>query len=97
MVERAFKTLEDAEEFLMATTRAQSMVLAAGENGYFQPANFILRNRKVDNATYSSGPLGRLQAQHVLMLVGMAEKTEAELELELTGEQMKEFKKIQES
>ncbi len=67
------------------------------ENGYFQPANFILRNRKVVNATYSSGPLGRLQAQHVLMLVGMAEKTEAELELELTGEQMKEFKKIQES
>ena len=40
------------------------------ENGYFQPANFILRDRKVVNATYSSGPLGRLQAQHVLMLVG---------------------------
>ena len=67
------------------------------ENDYFQPANFILHNRKVVNATSSSGALGRLQAQHVLMLVGMAEKTEAELELELTGEQMKEFKKIQES
>ena len=40
------------------------------ENGYLQPANFILRDRKVVNATYSSGPLGRLQAQHVLMLVG---------------------------
>ena len=40
------------------------------ENGYFQPANFILRDSKVVNATYSSGPLGRLQAQHVLMLVG---------------------------
>ncbi len=40
------------------------------ENGYFQPANFILRNRKVVQATYSSGPLGRLQAQHVLMFVG---------------------------
>ncbi len=39
------------------------------ENGYFQPANFILRNRKVVQATYSSGPLGRLQAQHVPMLV----------------------------
>ncbi len=39
-------------------------------NGYFQPANFILRNGKVVQATYSSGPLGRLQAQHVLMLVG---------------------------
>ena len=39
------------------------------ENGYFQPANFILRNRKVVQETYSSGPLGRLHAQHVLMLV----------------------------
>ncbi len=39
------------------------------ENGYFQPANFILRNGRVFNATYSSGPLGRLQAQHVLMFV----------------------------
>ena len=27
------------------------------EHGYFQPANFILRDRKVVNATYSSGPL----------------------------------------
>ena len=40
------------------------------EHGCFQPANFILRDRKVVNATYSSGPLGRLQAQHVLMLIG---------------------------
>lgn len=40
-----------------------------GENGYFQPANFILRNGKVVQVTYSSGPLGRLQAQHVLMLI----------------------------
>lgn len=39
------------------------------ENGYFQPANFILRNGKVIQATYSSGPLGRLQAQHVLMFI----------------------------
>lgn len=39
------------------------------ENGYFQPANFILRNGTVVQLTYSSGPLGRLQAQHVLMLV----------------------------
>jgi len=40
------------------------------ENGYFQPANFILRNGKVLHATYSNGPLGRLQAQQVLMFVG---------------------------
>ncbi len=29
MAERVFKTLADAEEFLMKTTRAQSMILAA--------------------------------------------------------------------
>ena len=46
------------------------------ENGYFQPANFILRNGRVFNATYSSGPLGRLQAQHVLMLVDHFRKEE---------------------
>ena len=39
------------------------------ENGYFQPANFVLRNGTVVQATYSSGPLGRLQAEHVLMLI----------------------------
>jgi peroxiredoxin len=46
------------------------------ENGYFQPANFILRNGRVFNATYSSGPLGRLQAQHILMLVDHFRKEE---------------------
>ena len=40
------------------------------ENGYFQPTNIILSNGKVVQATYSSGPLGRLQAQQVLTLVG---------------------------
>ena len=40
------------------------------ENGYFQPANFVLCNGKVLHATYSSGPSGRLQAQQVPMLVG---------------------------
>ncbi len=46
------------------------------ENGYFQPANFILRNGRVFNVTYSSGPLGRLQAEHVLMLVDHYRKEE---------------------
>jgi len=46
------------------------------ENSYFQPANFILRNGKVIQATYSSGPLGRLQAQHVLMLIDHYRKQE---------------------
>jgi len=39
------------------------------EHGYFQPANFVLRNGRVVQATYSSGPLGRFQAEQVLMLV----------------------------
>jgi peroxiredoxin len=46
------------------------------EHGYFQPANFILRNGKVVQATYSSGPLGRLQAEQVLMLVDHYRKQE---------------------
>lgn len=46
------------------------------EHGYFQPANFILRDGKVVQATYSSGPLGRLQAEHVLMLVDHYRKQE---------------------
>lgn len=46
------------------------------ENGYFHPANFILRNGTVVQATYSSGPLGRLQAHHVLMLVDHFRKEE---------------------
>ncbi len=46
------------------------------ENGYLQPANFILHNGKVVNATYSSGPLGRLQAEHVLKFVDHYRKQE---------------------
>ncbi len=46
------------------------------EHGYFQPANFILRNGKVVQVTYSSGPLGRLQAEQVLMLVDHYRKQE---------------------
>jgi len=46
------------------------------ENGYFQPANFILRGGKIVQATYSSGPLGRLQAEQVLMLIDHYRKQE---------------------
>ena len=46
------------------------------EGGYFQPANFILRNGRVIQVTYSSGPLGRLQAEHVLVLVTHYRKQE---------------------
>ncbi len=46
------------------------------EGSYFQPANFILRNGRVVQVTYSSGPLGRLQVEHVLMLVDHFRKQE---------------------
>ena len=46
------------------------------ERGYFQPANFMLRNGRVIQVAYSSGPLGRLQAQHVLMLIDHFRTTE---------------------
>ena len=40
------------------------------EKGFFHATNFILRDGAVKHATYSTGPLGRLQAKHVSMLVG---------------------------
>lgn len=39
------------------------------EKGFFHATNFILRNGKVKHATYSTGPLGRLRAKNVAMLV----------------------------
>lgn len=46
------------------------------DHGYFQPANFVLRNKKVVQASYSSGPIGRFQAEHVLILVDHYRKQE---------------------
>ena len=40
------------------------------KKGFFHATNFILRNGAVKHATYSTGPLGRLQAKNVAMLVG---------------------------
>jgi len=40
------------------------------DKGFFHATNFILRNGKVNHATYSTGPLGRLKASHVTALVG---------------------------
>ena len=40
------------------------------KKGFFHATNFILRNGKVKHATYSTGPLGRLRAKNVSMLVG---------------------------
>ena len=37
---------------------------------------FMLRDGRVIQVTYSSGPLGRLQAQHVLMLIDHFRTTE---------------------
>ena len=39
------------------------------EKGFFHATNFILRNGTVKHATYSTGPLGRLRAKNVAMLV----------------------------
>ncbi len=40
------------------------------EKGFFHATNFLLRDGAVKHATYSTGPLGRLQAKNVAMLVG---------------------------
>ena len=40
------------------------------DKGFFHATNFILRNGTVNHATYSTGPLGRLRAKNVAMLVG---------------------------
>lgn len=39
------------------------------ENEFLHATNFILRDGQVIHSTYSSGPLGRLQAEHVAGLV----------------------------
>lgn len=39
------------------------------ERGHLQATSFILRDGEVMHATYSSGPLGRLQAEHVAAFV----------------------------
>jgi hypothetical protein len=39
------------------------------EKGFFHATNFILKDGIVKHATYSTGPLGRLAAKHVNMLV----------------------------
>ncbi len=46
------------------------------EKGFFHATNFILKNGLVKHATYSTGPLGRLQAKHVAMLVGYYQSQE---------------------
>ena len=40
------------------------------DKGFFHATNYILRNGAVNHATYSTGPLGRLRAKNVAMLVG---------------------------
>jgi peroxiredoxin len=39
------------------------------EGGYLHATSFILRDGRVTHATYSSGPLGRLRAEHVIAFV----------------------------
>ena len=44
------------------------------EGGYLQATSFILRDGQVMHATYSSGPLGRLQAEHAIGFIQYVEK-----------------------
>jgi len=44
------------------------------EAGHLQATSFILRDGHVMHATYSSGPLGRLQAEHALGFIQYVEK-----------------------
>jgi peroxiredoxin len=44
------------------------------EKGHLQATSFILRDGAVVHATYSSGPLGRLQAEHVAGFVEYVSK-----------------------
>lgn len=39
------------------------------EKGHLQATSFILQDGRVMHVTYSSGPLGRLQAEHVVGFV----------------------------
>lgn len=43
------------------------------EDGYLQPLNILLRNGEIEQVTYSSGPLGRLQPDEVLQWVEYVE------------------------
>jgi hypothetical protein len=44
------------------------------DGGHLQATGFILRDGEVVHATYSSGPLGRLQAAHVAGFVEYVRK-----------------------
>ncbi len=48
---------------------AKTGAYADREEGYLQPTSFILRDGRIANVTYSSGPLGRLRAEKVIALV----------------------------
>jgi peroxiredoxin len=45
------------------------------EAGYLHPTSFILQDGKVAHATYSSGPLGRLQAEHTIAFIEYARES----------------------
>lgn len=43
------------------------------EGGHLQATSFILRDGRVMHASYSSGPLGRLQAEHAVGFIRYVE------------------------
>lgn len=80
--EDAAKTVEDLElDFpvawgLDAGEISRRLGAYAHEDGYLQPLNVLLRDGEVEQVTYSSGPLGRLQPDEVLQWVEYVEGQE---------------------
>jgi len=78
----AAKTVDDLElDFTVAWgLDAEEIARRFGaythEDGYLQPLNILLRDGEIEQVTYSSGPLGRLQPEEVLQWVEYIEGQE---------------------
>ena len=80
MVERAFKTLEDAEEFLMATTRAQSMVLAAVLRPFIADG-FLIEHDLVKSLAETERAALQRRTPETAAILGLAEMLRQDLGL----------------
>jgi peroxiredoxin len=57
-----------------ADAQARVGVYVDAERGFLHAAAFILRDRRVAHATYSSGPHGRLGAESAIGFIGHARR-----------------------
>jgi len=48
------------------------------EKQFFHATNFLLRDGRIVQSTYSSGPIGRMQAEHVAGVVKFYQSQEAD-------------------